>query len=162
MHVTHSNFRAAKSIHTYPTSSSSHHHRHLIISTSSSHNSPFPNMSSATANRTRPPRQLPEPSPLVLVYCPTPLRWHRERRPCRPTCTFGDISIDRTLFLDVLSTLSISVYFLLVHFTLELWALTLCAGTTNDLCHRAEYISSTSTLSIPSLVRLPPLHTPAT
>ena len=92
----------------------------------------------------------------------TPLCWHRERRPRRPACTFGDSLIDRTLFLDLLSTLPVSFYFLLVRFTLKPWALTLCAGTTDDSRRRAEYIPQTSTLSIPSLVRLPPLHTPAT
>ena len=92
----------------------------------------------------------------------TPLCWHRERRPRRPACTFGDSLIDRTLFLDLLSTLPVSFYLLLVRFTLKPWALTLCAGTTDDSRRRAEYIPQTSTLSIPSLVRLPPLHTPTT
>ena len=139
--MTHPNFRAAKSIRTYPTLTSSHHHRHLIIiSTSSSHNSPFPNTSSSTANRTRPPRQLPAPSPLVLVYCPTSLRWHPERRSRRPACTFRDSLIDRTLFLDFLSTLPVSFYFLLVRFTLKPRALTLRAGTTDDSRRRSEYI----------------------
>ena len=69
---------------------------------------------------------------LVLVYCPTPLRWHRKRRPRRPACTFGDSLIVKILVLDSSSTLSVSFHFLLVRFTLKPRGLPLHAGIADD------------------------------
>ena len=133
-------------------SSPSHHHFHFILTQLALPKhvqlDRKPNTAALTA---------PCAFPFGLVSCSTPLRWHRRRRPRRSPCTFRDTFATKILVLNLFSTLSIFPFFF---FTFYPQAAGL--DTRAVVPNIPPNVPYTSPLSIPSLARPPPPHTPAT